>query len=228
MPGTGHGSGTLHERESARLKPRLRGVSHQYAFIAAVALGIVVAFEGHRTRTHVAAAVFACSVAAMFGASALYHRITWSPARRSWMRKLDHTMLYGLIAGTYTPFGLLVLTGEWRIVVLAIVWSGALAAVLLKFAWVSAPKWVAATIGIALGWVGVVVFPQLLNRVGLAGALLLLLGGLLYTVGAIIYAKRKPDPFPGTFGYHEVFHALVIAAVACHYAAIAFFVLPHY
>src|SRR5438128_8981556 len=102
----------------------------------------------------------------MFGASALYHRPTWTPARRRWLRRLDHAGIYGLIAGTYTPFGLLVLDGGWRLVVLAIVWSGTAAAVLLRFLWVGAPKWLSAAIGVALGWVGVVVFPQLVTRIG--------------------------------------------------------------
>ena len=125
--------------------------------------------HAHGLRARLAAIVFAASVAAMFGASALYHRVNWSPARRRWMRRLDHAMIYGLIAGTYTPFGLLVLHGSWRIIVLAVVWSGAAAAVALKFAWVDAPKWLAAVIGIALGWVGVIVAPQLVHRIGASG-----------------------------------------------------------
>jgi hemolysin III len=134
-------------------------------------------------------------------------------------------MIYALIAGTYTPFGLLVLTGAWQVVVLAIVWSGAAAAMLLKLVWVDSPKWLAAAIGIALGWVGVVAFPQL-ARIGVVGMVLIVAGGVLYTAGSIVYARRRPDPAPAVFGYHELFHALVIAAAACQYAAIAFYVLP--
>lgn len=207
------------------MKPRLRGVSHECAFVVAVALGVVLVQHANGLRPRLAAVVFAASVAAMFGASALYHRVNWSPARRRWMRRLDHAMIYGLIAGTYTPFGLLVLHGSWRIVVLAVVWSGAAAAVVLKFAWVDAPKWLAAVIGIALGWVGVIVAPQLVHKIGVSGFALLLAGGIAYTAGAIVYALRRPDPLPTLFGYHEIFHALVIAAVAFQYSVVAFYVL---
>jgi hemolysin III len=207
-------------------KPRLRGLSHEIAFYLALPLGIVLVLEADTARGQAAAAVFAASVAAMFGASGLYHRVNWSDARRLWMRRLDHAGIYALIAGTYTPFGLLVLRGNWRVVVLAIVWTGAAAAVLLKFLWVDAPKWLSAVTGIGLGWVGVVVFPQLLTRIGVGGSLLVLAGGLGYTAGALVYAFRRPDPVPTVFGYHELFHAFVIAAVGFQYAAVAFFVLP--
>jgi len=209
-----------------RVKPRLRGVTHQWAFFSAIPLGILVGLYADTSRARVAGAVFAASVVAMFGASALYHRVTWSPSVRPWLRRLDHACIYGLIAGSYTPFGLLVLSGEWRITVLAIVWTGAAAAIALRFLWIGAPKWLAAVIGIALGWVGVLVFPQLLARTGVLASLLVLAGGLCYTLGAIVYAVRKPDPFPSVFGYHELFHALVVAAVAFQYVTVAFFVLP--
>jgi hemolysin III len=211
--------------EPARVKPRLRGVSHEIAFVVAVGVGVALVIETDGARHRVAAAVFASSVAAMFGASALYHRINWSPRWRLLMRRLDHAMIYGLIAGTYTPFGLLVLHGSWRIVVLAIVWSGAFAAVMLKLLWVDAPKWLAAVIGIALGWVGVIVTPQLVNAVGASGLTLLIAGGAAYTAGAIVYALRRTDPIPAVFGYHEIFHALVIAAVSLQYSVVAFYVL---
>jgi hemolysin III len=208
------------------VKPRLRGLSHEIAFFLALPLGVALALEADTSTGRAAAIVFAASVAAMFGASSLYHRVDWPEKRRLWMRRLDHAGIYGLIAGTYTPFGLLVLRGNWRVVVLAIVWSGTAAAVLLKFVWVDAPKWLSAVTGIGLGWVGVVVFPQLLDRIGLGGSLLVLAGGLGYTAGALVYAFRRPDPVPAVFGYHELFHAFVIVAVGCQYAAVAFFVLP--
>ena len=211
-----------------RVKPRLRGRSHEVAFYLALPLGAALVLEAHTGRGRAAAIVFATSVAAMFGASALYHRVDWPDARRLWMRRLDHAGIYGLIAGTYTPFGLLVLRGNWRVVVLAIVWSGAAAAILLKLCWVAAPKWLAAVTGIGLGWVGVVVFPQLLSRIGVGGSMLVLAGGLGYTAGALVYAFRRPDPVPMVFGYHELFHAFVIVAVGLQYAAVAFFVLPHH
>lgn len=204
-------------------KPRLRGVLHELAFVVAVALGVVLIEHANGLRPRVAAVAFAVSVAAMFGASALYHRVNWSPGMRRWMRRLDHAMIYGLIAGTYTPFGLLVLHGTWRIVVLAVVWSGAAVAILVKVAWVDGPKWLAALIGIGLGWIGVIVAPQLVDRIGVSGFSLLLAGGVAYTAGAIVYALRRPDPLPALFGYHEIFHALVIAAVAFQYSVVAFY-----
>jgi hemolysin III len=207
-------------------RPRLRGVLHQVAFVVAVAVGaLLIAYADESARTRAAAAVFAGSVAAMLGASALYHRITWSPRVRPWMRRLDHAGVYLLIAGSYTPVGLFSLHGTMQRVVLAVVWTGAAAAILLKFAWVDAPKWLAAVIGIALGWVGVAAMPQVFHSAGTAAVVLLGVGGLAYTIGAIVYAMQRPDPAPRVFGYHELFHALTIVAVACQYVAIAFFVL---
>jgi len=206
-------------------RPLLRGVLHQGAFSVSLVVGtlLIVGADGGRER--VAASVFAGSVAACFGASALYHRVTWTPRLRRWMRSIDHAGVYLLIAGTYTPVGLLVLHGAWTWAILGTVWAGAVAAMALKFAWFAAPKWLAAAIGIALGWVGVIVLPQVATRVGLTGSLLIVGGGLLYTAGALVYAFRRPDPAPSIFGYHELFHALVIGAVALQYSAIAFYVL---
>jgi hemolysin III len=200
-------------------------VLHQAAFAVSLVVGTLLIVGADGARRHVAAAVFAASVAACFGASALYHRVTWTPNLRRWMRRIDHAGIYLLIAGTYTPVCLLVLDGSWRIVVLAIVYAGAAAAVVLKFAWVDAPKWVAAALGLALGWTAVVALPQLATRLNPAAVALLGVGGLAYTAGAIIYARRRPNPMPMVFGYHELFHALTIAAVACQYVAIAFFVI---
>lgn len=208
-------------------KPRLRGVLHEVAFFVTVPLGLVLAVLADGARARVAACIFAASVVLMLGVSALYHRRTWSAARHRWLRRLDHAGVYGLIAGTYTPFGLLVLGGAWRVAVLAIVWAGALTATLLKLVWVDAPKWLAVGVGIALGWVGVVAFPQLLHEIGIVAAALLAAGGLCYTVGAVVYAVGRPDPAPRVFGYHEVFHAFTLVAVALQYAVVAFFVLPH-
>ena len=209
-------------------KPRLRGLIHAGAFVAAVPLGLVLVFEPDTSRGRLAAIVFATSTAAMFGASALYHSPNWPERPRRWLRRIDHAGIYALIAGTYTCFGLLVVEGAWRPVVLGIVWTGALVAIVFKFAWLDAPKWISVAIGIALGWVGVIVFPQLLHAIGVGGVLLVLAGGLFYTVGAFVYALRRPDPRPAVFGFHELFHVLVIAAVACQYAAVAVFVLPEH
>jgi hemolysin III len=207
------------------VKPRLRGVLHQYASLVFTGLGIALVASAPGSVERAAAAVFAGSVALTFGISALYHRITWTPAARRLMRRLDHAGVYLLIAGTYTPFGLLVLSGAWRTTVLAIVWTGAALAIVQQLIWADAPKWLAAVIAVGLGWVGVAAFPQLVAHTGSAGAALLALGGVLYTAGAFVYALRRPDPLPLVFGYHEVFHTLTILAVASQYAAIAFFVL---
>ena len=201
-------------------KPRLRGVLHEIALYVSVPLGVTLGLLAAGTRAQVSAAIFAGAVVAMFGASALYHRFTWSPPTRLWLRRLDHAGIFGLIAGTYTPFGLLVLNGNWQIVVLSIVWGGACVAILAKLAWVAAPKWLSAVAGITLGWVAVVAFPQILDHAGVAAATLVAVGGVCYTAGGVIYARRRPDPLPHVFGYHELFHALVIAAVGFQYVAV--------
>lgn len=206
-------------------KPLLRGVLHQVAFTVSLVLGtlLIVGSEGGSGRA--AAGVFAGSVAVCFGVSALYHRVSWTPPVRLWMRRLDHAGIYLLIAGTYTPVCLLALEGAWRYVALGLVSVAAAAAVILKFAWVAAPKWLSAGLGIGLGWVGVALLPQLAERLNPAAIALLALGGIAYTVGAVIYARRRPDPAPRVFGYHELFHAFTIVGVACQYVAIAFFVI---
>jgi hemolysin III len=213
-------------KEAELPRPRFRGVSHQYAFFASLITGAVLVLVAPTRRATTAAAIYALSVSGLFGASALYHRVTWRPAARRWMRRLDHSMIFVLIAGTYTPFGLLVLHGPLATTVLAIVWGGALAGAILKLAWVDAPKWLMAAIYLALGWVGAATGPQMLSRAGIGAVTLLVVGGALYSAGAIIYALRRPDPRPAVFGYHEIFHVLVIAAAAAHYAAIARYALP--
>jgi hemolysin III len=207
------------------VKPALRGVLHQVAFAVSLVVGTLLIVGADGGRRHVAAAVFAGSVAACFGASALYHRVAWQPRMRLWMRRVDHAGIYLLIAGTYTPICLLVLGGKWRLAVLATVWVGACAAAVLKFVWVAAPKWLTAVIGLALGWISVLLLPQLTTRLPAAAVVLLGVGGLAYTSGAIVYARRRPNPAPAVFGFHELFHALTIVAVACQYVAIAFFVI---
>jgi hemolysin III len=206
-------------------RPRLRGVLHQAAFLVAIVLAplLIVGADGGRRR--LAAAVFGGSVAACFGASALYHRVTWSPGVRLWMRRIDHAGVYLLIAGTYTPVCLLVLRGAWRPAVLIVIWVGAIAAIAMKFVWVAAPKWLAAAIGLALGWAAVIALPELIAHLHPAAVILIAIGGLAYSAGAVIYARRRPDPAPEVFGYHELFHALTIVGVACQYVAIAFFVI---
>jgi hemolysin III len=200
-------------------------VFHLYAFFVALVIGGLLIAGAPHARSRFAAIVFAVAVALMFGASALHHRVTWKERGYRWSRRIDHAGVYLAIAGTYTPFGLLVLSGTWRIVVLAIVWSGAAVAIALKFLWVEAPKWLAAAIAIALGWVAVLVFPQLVDGVGWDGTVLVLAGGLFYTLGGLVYALRRPDPRPAVFGYHEIFHLLVVAAVALQYSVVAFWLI---
>jgi hemolysin III len=207
------------------VKPALRGVLHQLAFVLAVAVAPFAIIGAQGTGRTFAAAVFAVSVVVCLGTSALYHRVSWTPRRRLWMRRADHAGVYLLIAGTYTPVSLYAMKGAWRPAVLAVVWGGALAAIVLKFVWVGAPKWLAAAIGIGLGWVAAVALPQLVDHLHPAAFVLLVAGGLAYTAGAVIYARRRPDPRPAVFGYHELFHALTIVAVACQYVAIAFFIV---
>jgi hemolysin III len=206
-------------------RPRLRGVFHLYAFYVSIAIGSLLVASSPGGRPQLAAIIFALAVIGMFGASALHHRVTWKERGYRWSRRIDHAGIFLLIAGTYTPFALLVLDGAWTTVILAVIWGGALSAIVLKFAWVDAPKWLAATIAIALGWVAVIVFPQMIGAVGWSGMSLVLAGGLLYTAGGLVYALRRPNPFPRVFGYHEIFHVLVVAAVCLQYAVVAFWVV---
>jgi hemolysin III len=209
------------------IKPRLRGVLHQWAFFVSVIAGTVLVVAAPAGRATLATAIYAVSVSALFGVSAVYHRITWeSPEARRWMRRLDHTMIFFLIAGTYTPFCLLVLDGALATAILCAVWGGALAGVVLNLVWIDSPKWVTAAVYVSVGWVAIVAFPKLTSELGVMAIVLLGLGGVLYTLGAVVYARKKPDPSPTVFGYHEIFHALVIAAAALQYAVIAFYVLP--
>jgi len=208
-----------------RVKPKLRGVFHELGFYAALGLGVALVLTTQDGRARTAAAIFAGCVAVCFGASALYHRPTWTPAARVRVARLDHAGIFLLIAGTYLPFGLLVMSTDWAVPMLSVVWSGALAAILLNLFWARAPRAFSAGIALGLGWTGAAAFPQLL-KLQLPGLLLVVVGGLLYTAGAIVYARRRPDPVPHVFGYHELFHVLTVAAVGCQYASIAFFVLP--
>jgi hemolysin III len=207
-------------------KPRLRGVFHQYAFYVAVVAGLALVAVADSMRERVAMWIYAVALAAMFGVSALYHRVNWRSSRaRKWMRRLDHSTILLLIAGTYTPFALLAFDGKLADAILIVVWAGAGAGLVLNLLWVDAPTWLTAVVFIALGWVGVVAVPQLFE-VGAAPAILVFVGGGLYTLGAATYALRRPNPRPAVFGYHEIFHLFVIGAALTHFIAIAAFVLP--
>jgi len=208
------------------IRPRWRGVLHQWAFLVSLAAGVYLVLGAGSARARIAVAVYALSVAALFGTSALYHRVDWRTlAARRWMRRLDHTMIFVLIAGTYTPFGLLVLRGTTGTAILIAVWSAALAGAVFKLIWIDAPGWLGAATYISIGWMAVIATPELLARLGIAAVTALGLGGVLYSVGGVIYARKRPDPAPKVFGYHEVFHLLVVAAAALQYAVVAFWIV---
>jgi hemolysin III len=209
-----------------RVKPKLRGVFHELGFYLALAVAPALILTTDDGRARTAAAVFAGCVAACFGASALYHRPSWRPAARARLAHFDRAGIFMLIAGTYLPFGLLVMSPDWAVPMLSLVWGGALIAIVLNLVWRHAPRLLSAAIALGLGWASAIAFPQLL-KLPLPAIVLVVAGGLLYTTGAIVYMRRRPDPVPQVFGYHELFHVLTLAAVACQYASIAFFVLPH-
>jgi hemolysin III len=212
----------------AAVKPKLRGVSHEWAFFVSLVFGAALIFFAKTPKATLAVAIYAVSLSALLGTSALYHRVNWKrPNVRQWMRRLDHSMIFFLIAGTYTPFALLAMHGTLATAILVVVWVGAIAGAIVEMVWIGHPKWVSATVYLAIGWVAAVAFPELWSSLGPSGALLLAGGGLLYTAGAVVYATQRPDPNPAIFGYHEVFHAFVIAAAVLHFSVIAFWALPH-
>ena len=207
-------------------KPRLRGVSHQWAFFVSLGLGLILVLAASGGREIAATAIYAGSVAALLGTSALYHRTDWvRESAHRWMRRADHAMIFVLIAGTYTPFSVLVLEGSLATAILIAVWSGAAAGIVLQLAWIDAPEWLSALVYVLLGWVAIAALPGLISGIGLFATLLLAVGGLLYTVGAVVYALKRPDPAPTVFGYHEIFHVFVLVAAALQYAVIAFYVV---
>jgi hemolysin III len=208
------------------LIPLLRGVLHAWAFwfaLVAAATLIVLAPAG---TPRLAAAVYGAGLCLLFAGSAVYHRWRWSPRLRPLLRRIDHSMIFVFIAASYTPIALLVLGGWLRWAVLAGVWAGALGGVALSVAWITAPRVLVAATYLALGWFAVIAIPQLVDRLPVAPLLLLLAGGLLYSAGAAVYAIRRPDPWPRTFGFHELFHAFVIAAATTHFVAMAGWVIP--
>jgi hemolysin III len=208
------------------VKPRLRGVLHQWAFFVSLVAGAALVLIAPAGRATFATAVYALTVAGLFGVSAIYHRVNWvSVTARRWMRRLDHSMIFLLIAGTYTPFALLVLHGTLATAILIAVWGGALAGIVLNLVWIDAPKWLTAVVYVALGWVAVASFPAMFDDLGVTPTMLVALGGVLYTLGAVVYATHRPDPAPAVFGYHEIFHALVIAAAAVQYSVVAIYVI---
>jgi hemolysin III len=220
------------EIESSTPKPRFRGRLHQVAFMVSIPAGLALVAVAPRTSARLAAMVFALSLIALYGTSAAYHRLAWSERARTWMKRLDHSMIFVLIAGTYTPFSLLVLDSPLSFVILAIVWAGAFTGIALKFAAIDRIKAAArrlnATAGamyIVLGWLAVLTLPQIVRTLPWPATMLLFVGGLLYTTGAVIFLRKRPDPSPAVFGYHEIWHSMVIGGSACHYTVILLAVL---
>lgn len=199
---------------------------HLAAFAAATPLGVLLIVHARPGSARVGAIVFAASVTAMLGVGSLFHRRYWPPSRMRWITLLDHATIYALIAGTYTPLALVAVHPSWRGPTLVFIWGAAAVGTVAKFTRPHAPPWVAAGTCLAMGWASLVVMPQIVGGIGVAATSLLLAGGLAYSVGAVVYARKRPDPFPRTFGYHELFHAFVLVALGLQYATVAFFVLP--
>ena len=207
----------------ADLKPRLRGWLHAYAAAISIASGaalVAIAAALRGGPAGATTAIYAATVTMLFGTSALYHRINWGPRAHGVLKRLDHSMIFIFIAGTYTPIAVLTLSKSSAMAVLAIVWTGAVFGVVLKSTWPSAPRWLAVPCYVGLGWVAVFVLPQLLHNAGVAAFVLIAVGGLFYTMGAVVYGLKRPNPWPGTFGFHEVFHLCTLIAAVCHYIAI--------
>lgn len=202
------------------LKPRFRGRLHQFAFFFSIPQGVALVAAGAGWLSRLTAGVYALSLSGLYGVSASYHRLKWSPRARQRMKRLDHSMIFVLIAGTYTPVAVLVLRGVWATALLAVVWAGAIFGIALKVFGMERTKKPGSALYIILGWVAVLAMPWIVTRVSIAALALIVAGGLLYTGGAIVLLRRRPDPNPYVFGYHEVWHSMVVAASLCHYAAI--------
>jgi len=207
-------------------RPLLRGVSHVCAAIAAVLGAPVLLLVADSPRAYVGGAIFAASLILLYSTSAAYHRITWTPLFRAIISRMDHSMVLVLIAGTYTPFCLVVLNNAWGITMLSVVWGIAGVGIFMNLALPATPRWVRVSFYVALGWVGLATAAELAARLAAAPLALLVLGGVLYTVAGVIYAVGKPNPCPRVFGHLEVFHLFVIAGSVLHYASIAIYVLP--
>jgi hemolysin III len=204
----------------ASAKPRLRGWFHTVAFFVSVPAGVALVLLAGDAGARATVTVYALSLSAVFAASAAYHRIAWSEAALRRMKRLDHSLIFVLIAGTYTPVCALALHTPWSVVLLAAVWAGAAAGVGLKTARIDGLHASTGALYIVLGWLAVLALPQLVRNLPPAATVLMVAGGVLYTIGALVLARRKPDPAPRVFGYHEVWHAFMVTAAACHYAMI--------
>jgi hemolysin III len=208
-------------------KPRLRGWLHTGALPVALIAGFVLVALGPTAQARLASAVYAITSALLFGISATYHRSRLGPRLAEFLRRFDHANIYLIIAGTYTPFALLALRGAAQVVVLSVIWGGASAGVLFQVFWMSAPRWLYTVLYLALGWTAIFVMPQLLEGAGVAAVVLVAVGGVFYSAGAIVYGLRRPDPAPRCFGFHEVFHAFTVAAYLVQYIAVSIVVYSH-
>lgn len=203
----------------------MRGTLHQIAFFVSVPAGIALIVLANTGKARFAAVVFATGLAGVFGASAAYHRVAWSVPARKRMKRLDHSMIFVLIAGTYTPLCLLALSGAWSVVMLATVWAGAVTGIVMKQFNIDGLRRVSGFLYITLGWISIVTLPQLFHTMSVAAFTLVVAGGLLYTVGAIVFAVKRPDPNPAVFGYHEIWHAFTAGAGLCHYSAVLLLII---
>ena len=206
--------------ELVEVVPRLRGVSHMIAFFAALVAGPPLVASSATALARTASTIYAVNLVLLFGCSALLHRVKWSDAAVPWLRRLDHSIIFVFIAGTYTPLTALALGTETARLLLTTVWIGAIVGVLVTLFWIDAPRWVTAGGYIAVGWIALVASPALWRSLDATQFALLTAGGLLFTFGAVVYALRKPDPLPQTFGYHEVFHALTLIGFTLHVVAV--------
>jgi hemolysin III len=203
----------------------MRGRLHEIAFFISLPAGIAMVALADTGRSRLAAVVFAVGLAGVFGASAAYHRVAWSDPARNRMKRLDHSMIFILIAGTYTPLCLLALNGAWSVVTLATVWAGAITGIVLKQVNIDGLRRVSGFLYIALGWASIIALPQMFHVMSMTGSVLVVAGGLLYTFGAIVFAVKRPNPNPAVFGYHEVWHAFTAGAGLCHYTAVLLLIL---
>jgi hemolysin III len=208
------------------VKPRMRGVLHQVAFFVSLVAGLWLVGSAPTAGSAAVVFVYAASLSLLFGVSTLFHRRTWGPVGRRRMRRADHATIFIAIAGTYTAVAGIALDGWARIATLCIAWGGAVAGIAMRQLWLDAPKWVIALPYVVVGWVALAVLPELLHALGVVGFTLLLAGGLCYSAGAVVYARKRPDPRPEVFGYHEVFHACTVVGAVLQFIAIAWFVVP--
>lgn len=208
----------------ALVRPRFRGWLHEICFFLSLPAGFVLVLATSDGEARLAAGIYALGLSLLYGVSAAYHRITWSPAARSRMKRLDHGVIFVMIAGTYTPMCLLVLSGTWSTTFLVTVWVLAAAGLALAIGGIATRPGVGHTLYLTMGWLAVLILPQIARRLSGPEVALLIAGGVVYTVGAFVLAARRPNPFPATFGYHEVWHAMVVSASFCHYLLIFFVV----